>query len=166
MASDIQVLGPATIKVNSNILGYSADMVSITLQAFHHDVPGDHHGGPQGPPIAVQYLGQIARIRLELSHWDIVEYRKIADRVNTAGIAGVRVDDNKIGQLAYDAAVSGDGTVGTYQVEILNAGGNGYQFEHCICREAIEFNAGSKYSTMNVEFEAHRNTYGTLYSYI
>tara|TARA_E500000331_G_scaffold334457_1_gene359655 strand:+ start:325 stop:825 length:501 start_codon:yes stop_codon:yes gene_type:complete len=166
MASDIQILGPATIKVNGNILGYSADMVSVTLQAFHHDVPGDHHGGPQGPPIAVQYLGQIARIRLELSHWDIAEYRKVADRTNAAGNAGVRIDNGKVGQLVYDASSVADGNLGTYQVEILNASGNGYQFEHCICREAVEFNAGSKYSTLNCEFEAHRSSYGTLYSYI
>ena len=74
MAVLVNVAGPTRILVKgastAQFLGYTIEGVDINTEAFHLNVHGDQHGGDAGPPIDVQYLGQIAHVRCEFSKWD------------------------------------------------------------------------------------------------
>ena len=63
MPPQIQVAGLAPIKVDGELLGYTRNGADTTKEAYWLDVPGDENGGDDGPPIDVQYLGEIARVR-------------------------------------------------------------------------------------------------------
>ena len=159
MAATINVAGLVTIKVDAGsgleILGYSADMADATDQSFWHDVPGDLHGGPQGPPIDSQYLGQITRIRLELSKFDASVANKVRARLNAA-TAGTIADAN-IGDLALQDSK-------TIRL-LLSSAGDPINFPLCMVKDAVEMARGTKYSTFVCEFEAHRNqTTGVLFN--
>jgi hypothetical protein len=94
MAAIVQAYGLATIKVDCGAgletLGYTRNGAEENYEAFWIDVPGDQHGGDQGPPIEVQYLGEIARIRLEMTKYDEAVLDKVKARLRsgTAGTVG------------------------------------------------------------------------------
>ena len=51
-------------------LGYTQNGAQITFEGYELRVPGDENGGDDGPPVEIQYLGQTARVRLELTKFD------------------------------------------------------------------------------------------------
>lgn len=166
MAEQIQVAGKVTVKVDTTgggtteTLGECLDMAETTDQAFYHDVHGDSHGGPQGPPIDIQFLGRIIRVRCELSRYDQDVADKIRARlrsngaalagtVQTADIGALMIQDNK-----------------TMRVVLANTN-NPLNFLTCIVREPIELPVGTKFSSLMFEFEAHRNqSTGVIYNAI
>lgn len=131
-------------------LGYTLDMAEVRDQSFHHDVPGDQHGGPQGPPIDIQLLGRIAHVRVEMSKYDKTVEQTLRARLKNegAGNAGI-MDTADIGTLMIQDAK-------TFRVVLSNAN-DPRNFPICLIREPIEVGAGTKFSTLILEFEAHRN---------
>ena len=95
MAPTVQVFGPATIKIAIlaggsgalQELGFTQNGVFLTSQTFTENVPGDENGGDSGPPIEIQYMGEIYRVRLELTKWDatVAEHLKARFRGATSG---------------------------------------------------------------------------------
>ena len=68
MANLVHVAGLALIKISFGgsgylELGYTRNGADITHEGFFLDVPGDENGGDEGPPIEIQFLGEIARVR-------------------------------------------------------------------------------------------------------
>jgi hypothetical protein len=63
-------------------LGYTRDGAHVSTEAFWENVPGDENGGQQGPPIDIQYMGETARIRLELTKWDTTLADALAARLS------------------------------------------------------------------------------------
>lgn len=153
MAVEIQVTGPATIKVDTGssnaleTLGYSEDSISIEFPAFWSDVYGDAHGGREGPPIDSQYLGQIARGRLVLTRWDAAVFAKLEARVY-GGTAGT-VSSSDIGALMLQGSK-------TTRL-VLDSAVRPKNFPLTIFREAIELPMGTKHSILVIPFEARRN---------
>jgi hypothetical protein len=158
---EIQVAGAAIVKVGTGssdaleTLGYTANGVDTRTQAYMGDVPGDENGGEAGPPIDVQYFGETAHIRCELTKYDSAIADKVGARVK-GGTAGTYLP-SAVGTLMFGASK---------HTRVLIHTANGPQnFPRCICREPIEVNKGTRYSRLILEFTAYKDpTSGLLYN--
>lgn len=158
MAAAVQVPGAALIKIDAQqgagleSLGYTINGADITHETFWGNVPGDQNGGDEGPPIAIQYFGEIARVRLELSKWDSAVAAKIEARVTdkSAGVIGTA------GDLL-------DGTGSNHCRLVIASASLPRNFLFAIPRDAIEQNRGSKFARLVLNFECHALS-GTLWN--
>ena len=158
MAAAVQVAGATTVKVDVGegagieSLGFSVNGVDVVEEAFWNDVPGDENGGEQGPPIEIQYLGEIVRIRVEMSKWDSSVANKLRTRIpgGTLGTPGTP------GSLMF---------AGTNTTRLLLDNTNlDINFPRTIVRGAIELNRGTRWARLVIEFEAHKDGTGVLYN--
>jgi len=133
-------------------LGYTGQGADVQNQGFFLDVPGDENGGDAGPPIDIQYMGEIARIRLELTKWDSA----IAAKIQTRLLAGTAGTPGTAGTLMF----SGSKTVRV----LLSTTSGPMNFPRCFLRNPWEINKGTKYSRLVLEFEAHKDGSGILYN--
>jgi hypothetical protein len=160
MAIAIIVDGLVTVKITpyggaKSSLGYTRNGVDITFEGFFLDIMGDENGGDDGPPIDVQYLGEVARVRCELTKWDTALALNVMERhyQSAAGVPVLSPGQTLINQ-----------DNGYLALELTSASRT-YTFPKVFPRNAIELNKGTKFSTFTCEFEAHRfGATGTLYS--
>ena len=160
MTIAIQVSGPCLIKLDSGNanaledLGYSENGVRIEEEQFHSDVPGDQNGGDEGPPIDVQYFGEIHRLRMELSSWDAAVAAKILAKLK-GGTAGV---------LGSAGSLMGAG--GFYWRLILLTANLPRNYLRAFPRgQPVELNKGTKYSRLVLNVECHAaGVGGTVYN--
>ena len=151
MADQINVTGLVTVQcewaANQGIqtLGESMDMVQIDHQAFSHNVPGDRHGGPQGPPIEKQYLGEIVRIQLELSRWDPAVWDILRKRQANATLGKVALTE--VGKLMLES--------NRFRL-ILNSTTRPLNFPCCVVLDTFQYAMGSKFTAVSALIEAHR----------
>lgn len=133
-------------------LGYTRNYGETRKEAFHLDIPGDERGGDDGPPIDIQYLGEIAIVRLELTKWDDTVANLVRARVDgaTAGQPAAA------GSLMFSAALS--------MRLLLHSPIDPRNFPVAIPRNPIEIGRGTKYSSLICEFECHKNDGGILYN--
>ncbi len=159
MALAVQAAGVVTVKFKNtadaaaiNTLGQVRNLAEVTKEAFFLDVPGDANGGDDGPPIEVQYLGEIARVRLELTKWDDTEADKIRARLSagTAGTPGVA------GTLMF-------GSDKHFRL-LLDCTNDPRNFMRAFPRMPIEIGRGTKFSTLIMEWECHKDGNGILYN--
>jgi hypothetical protein len=160
MAEAIQVTGPVVVRVGAeganlaslSLLGYTRNGAEMSQQGFFLDVPGDEYGGDDGPPIDVQYMGETATIRLELTKWDATVAAEVEARLQggTGGTPGVP------GTLMFGGSVS-------WRV-LLDTTSGDRNFLRCFPREVIELNKGTRFSTLVVVFEAHEGAGGVLWN--
>ena len=154
----VNVAGASEIKVGTGsegaleTLGYTRQGADVRVQGYWIDVPGDEHGGDQGPPIDVQYLGETARIRLELTKWDA----SIGKAVRSRLLGGTEGTPGEPGSLMF-----GDTKAIRVAIDNTNAPMN---FPRCFLRGEWEVNLGTRYSTLVLEFEAHKDSSGVLYN--
>lgn len=158
MANQVNVAGAVQIKTGTGsasaleVLGYTINGARITENAYFSDVPGDENGGNEGPPIDVQYFGQVDFIRLELSKYDPAVWAKIVPLLKggTAGSAGT------VGTLVFS---------GSADFRVLLLGSNFTRnYLRCIPRQPQDINVGSKFSTLVLEFECHKDGSGVLWN--
>lgn len=126
-------------------LGEAMDMHDIEERSFFHNVPGDRHGGPQGPPIEVQYLGSIVVIRAELSRWDPDVFDELRKRKANATAGAVLLSEVGAPMLG-----------GNYFRVLLSSVARPLNFPCVLLRDAIPYGMGSKFSSLGVQFECHR----------
>ena len=171
----IQVFGAAKIWIGVSgtwyPLGFTRNGVDQTDEAFWLDVPGDEYGGDDGPPLDVQFLGAVVRLRCELTKWNVDNVNIIRARLNTPGalIGHGYINCSAIGELA----LQGDGE-DSYSFPLviepacLNSGQvyGAYIFYRAIPRMPIEINHATKFSTVVCEFECHRVSSGTYTGWI
>ena len=163
MALAVQKTGLVTVYTKVGLqssftsTGYAMDMVRIREQPFHHDVPGDENGGPQGPPIDVQYLGSIVQIQIEMSKSDPTQVgllRKFAQY--TQGT----ISQNEVGTLQF----------ANKSIAVLLYAPNAplpLHFPCCIVREPIEYGLGTKFAAVQLSITAYRHpTTGVLYDQV
>lgn len=150
MAATVHVAGACLCQIATPYtgslvtLGYTRNMADVTKEAFFLNVPGDENGGDDGPPIEVLYLGEIARIRLELTKWDELIANAIRARVagGTAGTASTP------GTMMSSA---------DKMIRVLLKSANiPRNFPFVLPRNAIEIGRGTKYSSLILELEAHK----------
>jgi hypothetical protein len=149
MTQIVVVDGPAQILVGVGgggslvNLGLTVNGAEIVEDAFIGDVPGDANGGDVGPPIDMQYFGQIDRIRMELSTWDPAVVDQISPRLNGASPGIISTPGSLIAANGYG-----------YRVLILpTVRPRNYLF--CVPKQPITRNKGTRFSRLVLEFEAH-----------
>lgn len=151
MAAAIQVAGLATIKVDTGssnaleTLGITRNGAEITDNGYFLDVHTDTDGGDDGPPTDIQYLGQTATIRLELTKYDEAVAAKLRPRLygGTDGVVGT------VGSLLIGGSK-------TYRL-LIHSVTDPYNFPVVVFREPIEINKGTKFSTLLIVGTAYRN---------
>src|SRR5262245_32056602 len=99
MSATPQNHGKAAILVDTGssnaleLLGYTRNGADVSTEGFWIDIPGDENGGDSGPPIEIQYLPEMARVRLEFTKFDQTVMDKVLRKLNTltkvAGSIGV-----------------------------------------------------------------------------
>lgn len=153
MSATPHVAGAALVKMDDytgpglRTLGYTREGAETENEPFFLDIPGDENGGDAGPPIEIQYLGEIARIRLELTKWDSAIYTLIESNVPT-GTAG------QPGSVTPGTLLLS----GTKFYRIcLAAATEPRNFPCCIPRGARTINKGTKFSTAVIEFECYKH---------
>lgn len=150
------VAGPAQVKIHDGTqffeVGLTRNGADITHEAYWLDVPGDQNGGDNGPPIDIQFLGEIGRVRLEFTKWDKVVANQIRARARSA--------------TAGQPTVAGTLMFGDlkYLRLLINAVNDPINFPVAIPRAPIEINRGVKYSVLVCEFECHKGSDGVLYN--
>lgn len=160
MALEVHVAGPALVKIGTGDagaledLGYTVNGADIELRGFHGDVPGDEHGGDLGPPIDVQYFGEIAIVRLEFSKFDAAVADKAAARM--------------LSNIANPGSPGTPGTLlfGSTQAFrlLINPTNNPMNFPRAFCRGSIVHNKGTRFTRLSQEWECHADSDGVLYN--
>ena len=157
MAITIQVDGPALIKIASpaagslDSLGYTENGADIEEQLFPYNVVGDQNGGDAGPPIDIQYMGEMHRIRLLLTTYDEAILNKIR-----AGLAG--------------GTAGTPGTAGTLYFQdtkafrlLIHTTNRPRNYGRVVFTEAKSINKGTKHSKALVTALAYKDGSGVLY---
>lgn len=156
MASTVHVAGVAQIKLDTGAsnaleeLGFTINGAEIREEIFMENVPGDENGGDAGPPIDVQYFGEIHHVRLELSKWDAAIAAKVLP-VLYGGSAGV---------LGTAGTLMAGGSK-TFRL-LINAATEPRNYLKAFLRNQKETNKGTKFSRLVLDFECHAN--GSVYS--
>lgn len=160
MAESVHNHGKATIKVGTGtsaaleLLGYTRNGADVTEEGFWIDVPGDEHGGDSGPPIDIQYIGEMARVRLELTKFDQAILAKVMKRLNAAAkTAGAR------------------GTVGRFVFLnseffrlVIDTPTNPKNFPVAVPRAPTNRNMGTRFTMKVLEFDCYFDAQGVLYN--
>ncbi len=153
MATIVNVGGLIYIKVDYGeglkTLGFTRNGVQYTEESFWGDVPGDENGGDEGPPIEVQYFGEVHRIRCELTKYDPDVAAKVGGKVRGFS-SGTPADPGTLmfASTKYMRALF-TGTPPAGDAHTRN-------YPYAIPRMPIELNAGTKFATLVIEFEAHK----------
>lgn len=137
------------------LTGYAMDQTRIREQPFWLDVPGDENGGPQGPPIDVQWLGETVQIQIEMSKWDATQVALLRKYVTaTQGT----ILNYEVGTLMF----------ANKSIELLCYAPQAplpLYFPCCLLREPVEYGAGTKFASVQLFFTAYKHpTSGVLYS--
>ena len=153
MANLVHVAGLALIKISFGgsgylELGYTRNGADITREGYFLDVPGDENGGDEGPPIEIQFLGAIARVRLELTKFDMDTAERLSARV-AGGQVGVPSSAGTLLLANVDGTKSIDVLINTPIFPI--------HFPVVVARQPIEINKGTKFSTFVCELECHKD---------
>lgn len=160
MASTVHVAGAAQIKLDTGSsnaleeLGYTINGAEIREEIFMENVPGDENGGDAGPPIDVQYFGEVHHVRLELSKWDASIAAKVLPVLygGTAGVTGTP------GTLMAQGSK-------TYRL-VINSSTEPRNYPRAFLRNQKETNKGTKFSRLVLDFECHASAAGggTVYN--
>ena len=145
MAMTINVDGVTKIVFDGEDLGFTRNGADVTLEGFFIDIPGDAHGGDDGPPIDVQYLGELARVRVELTKYDVAVALPLYERF-PASAAGVPVITPGSSLLFQDSQK---------RALVLSSASRTMTFAAAFPRAPVEVNKGTKFSTLVCEFECH-----------
>lgn len=148
--------GAVTVKVGFgptgplSVLGFSRNGVDITEEPFFLNVPGDEQGGDDGPPIDVQFMGTVHRVRIQLTKWDKVVSDKLTNRIAGADTPGdfqnVVPGTFMLGELVFNRLV----------LDALNALFD-RNYPIAILRDNTEINKGTKFAELTLVYECHEN---------
>lgn len=140
MPESIQVDGVAICKTCTTggtlaTLGRSKNGVHITEHLFTGEVHGDDNGGEEGPPIDVQYFGEIHVARLELTKYD----ETVIDTVRAGLAGGTAGTPGTSGTLYFQGAA--------YWRLLIHSTSRPRNYLRAIYKEPKEINKGTKFST-------------------
>lgn len=176
MSSYIQVAGKSNLYLGfpgNNYasliqIGEQMDETSLTVNKFTHDVPGDSHGGPQGPPIEKQQLGMTVSGRFQLSKWSQIAKRLIEKHAVNATEG--KITDSEIGSLMLRdrsfRIVIAPSKPNLIPFGEEDAGKDWFfrNFPCCVVSDPVEYGQGTKFSVLSFSFEAHRVPVGHPYA--
>lgn len=160
MTATVHNHGKATIKVDTGssnaleTLGYTRNGADVSEEGFFIDVPGDENGGDSGDPIDIQYIGEMARVRLELTKFDQTVLGKVMRRMNdalkTAGTIGT------VGRFMF--------LNGLHFRLVIDSPTDPKNFYRAIPRAPTNRNMGTRFTMKVIEFDCYKNENGVLYN--
>lgn len=141
-------------------LGEQLDDTPVEIQNFHNDIHGDSHGGPQGPVIERQLLGQIARVVFRLTRWDHLVRRVIEQHsifathgtIATAEVGAPILLENSFRLLVRNTRDNEQNSEGFDPFT--------YNFPCVMLSTPISAGQGTKHSLLTFTMEAHRTPAG------
>lgn len=149
-------------------IGEQMDETSLTVQNFDHDVPGDRHGGAQGPPIERQRLGMMVSGQFALSRWS-QQARRLMIAHGVTSTEG-RLADQEIGSLLIRdrsfrlvIAPSKPNPI-PFGLDSQGQDYFFYNFPAALVSGPIETGQGTKFSVLRFSMEAHRVPEGHPYA--
>lgn len=154
-------------------VGEQEDDTRLEVRTFTIDVPGDRHGGPQGPPIERQRLGQIAMGTMNLSRFDpsvlqlILQHRTFATngKILQSEIGSLTFLERAFRILIKPVRSNDPGTDATITA-YDNVDPYVWNFVCCDISNPITLAQGTKYARFQFSFEAHRAPEGHNKEYI
>ncbi len=169
---EVNVYGVADIQVNLTPgsgsyvdLGTTRDGVGITSDGYFIEIKNDENGGEAGPPVEIQFLGETAKIRCELTKYDPTVAVTLEDHCYQ-GVSGTPGKPAGAGTLMFASSA-------TYNVGLGGAVGIKISctqlatalvrtYSRCVLHDAIEVNRGTKFSTFVITFTAYKDASGNL----
>jgi len=151
--------GKATIRLSTGssglleTLGYTRNGADVSSETFWIDVPGDENAGDSGPPIEIQYVGEMARVRLEMTKWDALVMAKVVKKLNS---------NTKVwGAIA---------TPGTFVFMnnlhyrlVVDTPTDPRNFYVAVPRAPTQRNCGVRFAMKVLEFDCYKNDAGVLW---
>ena len=132
-------------------LGTSVETTEFRNQPFYNEIYSDLHGGQQGPPIELQYLGHLVHFTIELTTWNETALELLRQRAFIVAPNADRgtVHQANIGQnmfLNHSVRVLAN----TAQTEDVR------NFYCCIAREPMSVGYGTKWASWRIPMTAYR----------
>ena len=176
MARQVNVYGFADILVATSgttyeDLGTTRDSPQITSNGFFLDIHNDENGGEAGPPVEIQYMGETANIRLELTKYDPAVAAKLEDHFANTGTPGVPAAPGTLMFTASQLSVGNGGAIGLKVActTVIQGSGNTATplvrtYKRCVIHDPIEVNRGTKFSTFTCNITAYKDKDGNLWT--
>ena len=168
----VNVYGVAEVDVaidrsTFNCLGTTRDGVGITTDGYFIEVHNDENGGDAGPPVEIQYVGETAKIRVELTKYDPAVAATLEDHFSNSGTPGTPATTGTL-MFAASTVQPSVGSGGACAIKIKCAGITPNivrTYTLCVIRDAVEVNRGTKFSTFVLTFTAYKDpTSGKLWA--
>jgi len=142
MAIEHVVSGPVIVTFDAVPLGYSRDGVRVEIAPRWLDVHSDDFGGEAGAPSDSQLMGAMATITAELTKFDaaLVAALTSFEESGTAGTLPTLGSFVRQSQLAATL--------------LLNGSIQDWTFATAFLRRPMDFNAGMRYQTWTMGWEA------------
>ncbi|MGO9108538.1 MAG: hypothetical protein ACLP9L_04830 [Thermoguttaceae bacterium] len=166
MSRQVNVFGTADVQVSFNKgstwqdLGTTRDGVAMTSDGYFVEIKNDEYGGEAGPPVEIQYLGETAKIRCELTKFDPVVAELLEDHCQTSTPGGPSAAGTLMFAATSNAGTLNVGAGGSVQVKIVTAANAAIPYRTytiCVVHDAVEVNRGTKFSTFVLTFTAHKD---------
>lgn len=165
MARAVVVYGLSVVSIAKGVggsyseLGTTQDGVMLSAEHFTHPIKNDENGGQEGPPVEIQTLGRIDRVRCELTKYDSAQAAILEALV--AGASTVNGTPEAAGVLLF----AGDKS---YKVKIVSTAPGTVttvtrEYKRCVIHRA-EHARGTKASTFVIEFEGHKDSNSTVFT--
>lgn len=158
MAATVHNHGLATIKVGTGssgaleILGYTRNGADVSEEGFFVDVPGDENGGDSGPPIDIQYMGEMARVRIELTKFDTTILAKVMKRLNDAGKTSGAV--GTVGKFIFLNSIG-------FRL-CIDSPADPHNFPLAVPRAPTQRNMGTRFTMKVLEFDCYKDSNGVI----
>ncbi len=148
-------------------LGTTRDGIGITSDGYFLDVHNDENGGEAGPPIQIQYLGETAKIRIELTKYDPAVFATLEEHFANSGTAGV---PQPAGVFMFVDTVASGQLIGTpsqvgLKIKTINATATLVRtYKRCVLHDPVEVNRGTKFSTGIITLTAYKDDSNNLWT--
>lgn len=160
MATNPHNHGLATILVNTGsagaleTLGFTRNGADVSEEGFWIDVPGDENGGDSGDPIDIQYIGEMARVRLEFTKFDQAVLTKVMKRRLSATKTAGTVDTP--GRFVFLNSEA-------FRL-VVNTPTDPKNFLRALPRAPTQRNMGTRFTMKVLEFDCYKDGSGVLYN--
>tara|TARA_R100000455_G_C6234482_1_gene95119 strand:+ start:75 stop:587 length:513 start_codon:yes stop_codon:yes gene_type:complete len=159
--------GPATVTITPRTpgtgalgspinVGINREAIPIIVTPVMLDVPSDSFGGPDGVPSDVQHMGATASIQLSLTKFEKTAVDSLLDGYYFTGQSpGVLPPFGSLARLSS-----------YYFILTLTSTSRVTEFDFCFVRNGGAYGQGTRYSSYDLQIEAHINEANrTLYEF-
>lgn len=152
--------GPALVKIDAyqgtglESLGYTEEGVDVSHRKFFLDVHGDQNGGSDGPPIDIQFLGEIAVVSLRLTTYDSAIADKILRSVAYSSTTGRHASPGTL--MLTDLGGTGSANPAYFRL-LISPTNDPFNFPIAMIRDPHEQNKSTKHKKFIATFTCYKN---------